>query len=321
MESSVALCKSVWCDSFSVLMSALQLGQFVPQHVEMATDRNVQGVSPWLLFFNSLYTFLAAIDLILTRSLPSNLGHYGTFIAAQPHVQMVGSAILSFGMWYWYLRYNKPSPTSSSSSSSAWPIFLTLVACLCATGVTAVLLEGPVATSFAHTCGELAAPLNALMWLPQVLLTLRFHHKGALSTAWVLASFAMDVVYSAYLIALGMHWSVWINNVPDAIFTAALLAIVVRYNAIDRASGRDAFGLPLPLSNDDEDVENNNVSVSVHTPLVRKKRMDDTYTTNVSLSKQQSVISMVSSDSLADPTYTMHNKAHSYGSQAIVISR
>lgn len=258
-------------------MTILQLAQFVPQHVEMVMDRSVLGLSPWLLFFNSLYTYLAAVDIMMLNPLPtpslySPLALYRAFIAAQPHIQMIGSAAMSATMWFWYLRFFRPDDHSAHfrhqrrrvSECRAAPlirvfllpdvsprvVFTTFISICVAIATTAVLLvriagpHAPAVTAFAHTCGISAAPLNALMWAPQIALTTAFGHRGALSPAWVLASFLMDVAYSAYLIVLGLHWSVWINNVPDAVLSATLLLLILRFNARDRAQGLNEFGCP-----------------------------------------------------------------------------
>lgn len=275
--SSGPVCKSLLCDVIGLLITTLQLAQFIPQHVEMVVDRSVLGLSPWLLFFNSLYTYLAAVDIMVLNPLPipssfSPGALYRAFIAAQPHIQMIGSAVLSATMWFWYLRFFQPDDHAAHfrhqrrrvSECRAAPlirvlllpdvsprvVFATFVAIAVAIATIAVLLvriagaHAPSATAFAHMCGISAAPLNALMWAPQIALTAAFGHRGALSPAWVLASFLMDVAYSAYLIVLGLHWSVWINNVPDAILTAALLLLILRFTARDRAQGLDEFGRP-----------------------------------------------------------------------------
>lgn len=338
-------CSSLVCDAVSLFMTVLQLGQFVPQHFEMAFDRSVAGVSPWLLFFNTLYNFLAAVDLLMTSPLTlattlhkSSFSLYRTVIAAQPHIQMIGSFVLSFAMWYWYLRYANPNvdsgddqlnseppieplsstpvaavapvshvhseldtqnittsssdlgeqalkhdsaenelhhehalititpvdasatstPTSASdSSSSSLPapllhfkwipttplhVFSLQNAIMLTVVVAAALPLESLRALFAHGCGMVSTAVNALMWVPQLTMTLGYGHRGALSLQWVMASFVMDVTYSLYLWALGVHWSVWANNIPDALFTAILSVVLVRYDMRDRARGLDGFG-------------------------------------------------------------------------------
>lgn len=342
-------CSSLMCDAVSLFMTVLQLGQFVPQHFEMAFDRSVVGVSPWLLFFNTLYNFLAAIDLLLTSPLnlastlhKSSFSLYRIVIAAQPHIQMIGSFVLSFAMWYWYLRYANSNgdstdddghddeaaverlststasataavaavsdvsadlksqshttnlsdlaeqalnndraenqeqhdhtvisitpidaratatPTSASlSSSSSLPtpslhskwmpttplhVFYLQNAIIMTVLAAAALPLASLRALFAYGCGMVSTAVNALMWVPQLTMTLGYGHRGALSLQWVMASFVMDVTYSLYLWALGVHWSVWANNIPDALFTAILSVVLVRYDMRDRAHGLDGFG-------------------------------------------------------------------------------
>lgn len=341
-------CSSAMCDVVSLFMTVLQLGQFVPQHFEMAVDRSVVGVSPWLLFFNTLYNFLAAVDLLLTSPLTlastlhkSAFSLYRIVIAAQPHIQMIGSFVLSFAMWYWYLRYansnahsadhdcddeapveqlststasataavvtvsdvsldfksQSHTPSSSdlaeqalnndrteneqqhdhtvismapidppatatsisasltSSSSPPAPslrskwvpttplhVFYLQNAIIMTVLVAAALPLASLRALFAYSCGMVSTAVNALMWVPQLTMTLGYGHRGALSLQWVMASFVMDVTYSLYLWALGVHWSVWANNIPDALFTAILSVVLVRYDMRDRAHGLDGFG-------------------------------------------------------------------------------
>lgn len=307
-------------------MTFLQLAQFVPQHIEMAVDRCVTGVSPWLLFFNTLYTFLAAIDLLLTSPFHFSFkpfSIYQSVIDAQPHVQMIGSFLLSFGMWFWFLRFYKPPQpkhlsdtettysaiqdphtTSSSFSHSYSPlgvneatslfeneqraldvhnrqselaepsgelcnalapslhmkeevteskvepvhVFYGMMLIMVCVVIVSVCLRWTSSESialFAYTCGVLSVVLNTMMWIPQVRLTLTYGHRGALSLQWVVASFVMDVIYSTYLAAMHIHWSVWANNVPDAIFTATLAILMAFFDWVDRTHGRDGFGRTL----------------------------------------------------------------------------
>lgn len=267
-------CTSIACDAIGLVMTTLQLAQFIPQHIEMIIDRSVLGLSPWLLFFNSLYTYLAAMDLVILHPLSSVVvpgqSLYRGFMAAQPHVQMVGSALLSASMWVWYLWFFKADRHMEETRAQrervaacrggsllsalllpdvsprvVFGAFLLTAAGIACAGMLLVGTLGRDAAAviaFAQACGVAAAPLNALMWGPQIAVTAAFGHRGALSPAWVLASLLMDIAYSAYLIILGLHWSVWVNNVPDAILTASLLMIICRFDSRDRALGLDGFG-------------------------------------------------------------------------------
>ena len=193
---------------------------------------------------------------------------------------MVGSAFLSSAMWFWYLIYYDHDPphhhddeentqldnvmnTSTATeieTSHQHPkvpflpdnpptsVFFALISIcffVALASFTLSLVYPTGLVTFAYTCGILEAPLNAVMWAPQVALTLNYGHRGALSLTWVIASLLMDITYSTYLIVLGMHWSVWINNVPDAIFTTFVCIIILRYASRDRALGLDEFGQPL----------------------------------------------------------------------------
>lgn len=256
-------CTTLACDSVGLLITILQLGQFIPQHYEMAVDRSVVGVSPWLLFFSSLYTFLAALDIMILgagATFTCGDGAYRCFIEGQPLLQMCGSAALSISMWYWYLKYHRESSDITDSEErrllgsffygsftarAFYNAFLVIagffsflaLALACSFG-----WDSPAAVSFAHWCGWLAAILNAVMWAPQIIVTYTFGHKGALSMGWVLASVIMDVAYSVYLATMGMHWSVWVNNVPDGVQTAILLVLLLWFEYRDRKRGVDDYG-------------------------------------------------------------------------------
>jgi uncharacterized protein with PQ loop repeat len=81
--------------------------------------------------------------------------------------------------------------------------------------------------SFADICGYLATLLCTVMWIPQIITTYTYGHRGSLSKMWVLFTFISDVVYSAYLSALHVPFSVWANNVPDG-FCALFLFVLIR---------------------------------------------------------------------------------------------
>lgn len=266
-SSKGAQCASAICDGVGLLITVLQVGQFVPQHVEMVADRSTAGLSPWLLFFGSLYTYLAFLDIALTDTssvFTCGANAYRCFIGAQPYIQMLLSAVLSSGLWYWFLRFHKP-PVSEDEAHLSTPgvvhalydavspqAFFQLNAFLI--GLTTVIGIYVVHTgnteqviAFAHGCGNLAAVLNAVMWLPQIVVTAAFGHKGALSLYWVIASVVMDVAYSVYLAFMGLDMSVWLNNVPDGIQTSILLCIILYYNHRDRDLGTDQFGRRLSV--------------------------------------------------------------------------
>ncbi|GAB0493403.1 hypothetical protein MMPV_004685 [Pyropia vietnamensis] len=288
------VCTSWACDAMGLGMSVLQLGQFIPQHVEMYTEKSTVGVSAWLLFFGGLYTWLAALDIVLTggpNAFTCGSSPYRCFVASQPLLQMVGSALLSLGMWYWYLLYQPPrsgsvanvtdddvegdtygygttrgsggafvdggggAPVAMNEVSPDWSDFdgtlcfrvLLLLMSLSVGAAAAVVHLGTSADveAFAHGCGYVAGVLNAVMWLPQIVSTWGYKHKGALSLYWVLASVVCDIVYTTYLIFMGLDISVWINNVPDGLQTALLFCLVTYFSWRDRAAGLDDFGHPL----------------------------------------------------------------------------
>lgn len=280
-------CTALVCDAFGLLITLLQLGQFVPQHLEMATDKSVVGVSPWLLFFGSLYSHLAALDIAMTSgvdALTCRAGTWRCFIESQPLLQMVGSALLCATMWYWFLKYHHDSPLSMDAAELAlrsnvfyslfsarhfFYIFVSLAGVTTVWAATIVFVFGPaseVTRAFAYACGFLSAGLNAVMWLPQICVTYAYRHKGAVSVGWVLASIVMDVVYSVYLAGLGVDFSVWANNVGDFLQTSVLLALILYFEWRDDAQGLDAFGhadrgraeggegVPL-LSKEEHDIE------------------------------------------------------------------
>lgn len=228
-------------------MTVIQLGQFAPQLVTLVQRKSVVGLSPWMLFFSSIYNYLAALDLLLSdsatsRSMSSSVSPsiYRAFISAQPVFQLVGSAILSALMWPLYLRHLRPF-------RSPPPFTAFLVSAALSTLLALPLFALPeMLRLYATTCGLLAAIANGLMWLPQITLTEQLEQSGALSPLWVFASLLADVLFSFYLIAENVHWSVWANNVPDGVFAAWLLVILAR------CSNRSSTQL-LPLLSQEED--------------------------------------------------------------------
>lgn len=247
-------------------MTALQLGQFIPQHLEMALEKSVVGVSPWLLFFGAMYSHLVALDIMISSNklFYCSGSWYRCFISGQPLLQIIGSAVLSSTMWYWYLKYAHDEEDEEMDEDeraladnifygriSGRAFFYLFVAIAVITSVGAariVVLHGAdseKARAFAQTCGLTSAALNAVMWLPQIYVTWMYRHKGALAIGWVFSSIAMDVIYSVYLAALGFNFSVWANNIPDGIQTSLLLGMVLYFEYEDRKAGQDNFGHPL----------------------------------------------------------------------------
>jgi PQ loop repeat len=265
-ENSSTECSSMICDIVGLTITVLQVGQVVPQHLEMYADKSTAGVSPWLLCFGSLYSYLAFVDVALSgeSDFACGSGPYRCFMSAQPFIQMLLSAVLTFALWFWFLRYFVATESSPGDELRGSPFaslghtcynlvspgvffrvtvfsasFVTLLAC----GVTFVGSPENVLT-FAHICGHLSAVLNAVMWIPQIILTAVYGHRGALSIQWVIACIVMDVVYSIYLAEMGLDISVWLNNIPDGVQTSILLAILLYYERRDYALGLDDFGHP-----------------------------------------------------------------------------
>lgn len=186
---------------------------------------------------------------------------------------MCGSAVLSIGMWYWYLKYAREPHNIVDSDESkllgsffygpdaARTYFDAFLGCAASFTVVAAVLrvwegsEGMLLINFAHSCGVIAAVLNAFMWVPQIIVTYSFGHKGALSLGWVFLSVVMDVAYSVYLAFMGMHWTVWVNNVPDGLQTGVLLIMLLRFEYRDRRRGMDDYGQITVFSDEEELVQ------------------------------------------------------------------
>lgn len=255
-------------DLVGLVITVLQVGQFVPQHLEMREDKTTAGLSPWLIFFGSMYTYLAFLDVAMTggaRVLTCGDGAYRCFISAQPFLQMLLSAALSSALWFWFMKFYKSvSPATDEShiaqSSLAHAfydllppqLFLQLNVFLAAAvtvfaGMEMATGDAARIDAFAHACGNVAALLNAVMWMPQIIVTAAYGHKGALSVYWVIASVVMDIVYSVYLAMLGFDMSVWLNNVPDALQTSVLLGIILYVERRDAENGTDDFGRRLSM--------------------------------------------------------------------------
>lgn len=113
--------------------------------------------------------------------------------------------------------------------------------------VLALGAKSSLAVNYAHWCGITAAIINTVMWIPQIVTTYTYKHKGALSEYWVLFSVIMDVVYTLYLIYIGLDISIWLNNVPDGIQTAVLFCMIMYYEKRDRQFGLDDFGHRMSL--------------------------------------------------------------------------
>jgi uncharacterized protein with PQ loop repeat len=304
----------------SALVTLVQLGQFIPQHIELYQRKSVVGLSAWTIFFGSLYTYLTMIDyLVQSRGVwlrACTRSWLVCFTEIQPFVQVVGSWLLVSLLWFWYLRYEKldearelqriragivfsdspadahwksprtetvskltsprPGPStpllSTDENSASDPeadatpdpqwwhavprehrrhahyrhhryyfddsahaalffkIFLLVVVLV---AVPAAGLIGGYDTGsgwltvlFADVCGYLATLLCTVMWIPQIITTYTYGHRGSLSTLWVLFTFISDVVYSLYLAALGVPFSVWANNVPDGLCAVFLFFLI-----------------------------------------------------------------------------------------------
>ncbi|KAA8499468.1 hypothetical protein FVE85_7053 [Porphyridium purpureum] len=268
------LCTTWMCDMGGLLMTFLQLGQVVPQHWEMYTEQSAVGISAFLLLFGSLYTYFAALDVVLTGQsyFTCGISVYRCFMLNQPLIQMVGSFVLTATLWYWYLKYHKPPREEFFKDAARLSVFVydgdkhqaykfyhVFLYIALATALFSVIvivtygsIQAPQVEILAHYFGIISAVLNAIMWLPQIYVTYRFKHRGALSLAWVLFSVLMDVVYSVYLAFLGLDWSVWANNIPDGIQTSVLLGLVLYYDWQDRQAALEADAeekLPLqPLT-------------------------------------------------------------------------
>mmetsp|Transcript_7313 Transcript_7313/g.15634 ORF Transcript_7313/g.15634 Transcript_7313/m.15634 type:complete len:341 (-) Transcript_7313:945-1967(-) len=260
-------CGTLLCDITGITITILQLGQVIPQHYEMWADQSTVGVSAFLLLFGSLYTYLAFLDTIITDTifLQCHDGAYRCFLTLQPFIQMAGSALLTIGLWYWYLKFHRAPAAEAEDfpdadqeladdaarlegnwlydgfgeTHSGWRFFWVFVALsVVSTGILVVSVVAFGATAgvsqqIAESYGLLSAALNAVMWLPQIYTTYTFGHRGALSKEWVFFSVVMDVVYSVYLALMGLHFSVWANNIPDGVQTAVLLAMIIVYDRRD----------------------------------------------------------------------------------------
>mmetsp|Transcript_6461 Transcript_6461/g.11512 ORF Transcript_6461/g.11512 Transcript_6461/m.11512 type:complete len:314 (+) Transcript_6461:7883-8824(+) len=250
---AIETCTTALCDIVGLVMTVLQLGQVLPQHYEMWAEKSTVGVSAFLLLFGSLYTYLAALDVVLTGSsfLQCNDGFYRCVIDIQPWFQMVFSAVFTITLWYWYLKYHKAPHDEidltqsqvvrlegtwvydGGESHSGWRFFwsfLIISAVFTIVGAFIYLTFGEnsqLNQNFSHLCGLLSAVLNGVMWLPQIYTTYKFQRKGALSKEWVLFSVIMDVVYSVYLAAMGLDFSVWANNIPDGVQTMVLFVMIL----------------------------------------------------------------------------------------------
>ena len=257
------VCTSLVCDVIGLVITVLQLGQLIPQHLECAEQKSVVGLSPWLLLFGGLYTYLAALDIMISSSelWVCTAGSYRCFIDAQPLIQMIGSAVLSIALWYWYLKYahaegdedideeERALASNFFYASTFGPLFfnafllIAILSSFIAIWVVVVYgVDSETAAYFAQTCGFTSTVLNGVMWLPQIYVTWSYKHKGALALGWVFASIVMDVVYSAYLDWLGVNFSVWANNITDGIQTTILFFIVVYFEYVDSREGRDSYG-------------------------------------------------------------------------------
>ncbi|KAF6002631.1 hypothetical protein F1559_000708 [Cyanidiococcus yangmingshanensis] len=112
----------------SAAVTLVQLGQFIPQHVELYRRKSVVGLSAWTLFFGSLYTYMTMIDyLVQSRGQwlhSCTQGWSVCFLELQPFVQVVGSWLLVGLLWFWYLRYEKLDEARELQRSRAGIIFV-----------------------------------------------------------------------------------------------------------------------------------------------------------------------------------------------------
>lgn len=268
-------CTTPGCDAVSILMTFAQLGQFLPQHWEMMSEKSAVGVSPYLLFFNTLYAYLAALDIFLLDAparFSCSQSLYRCFIEDQPLIQMAGSAILCAGMWYWFLKYHHTTEQADAeerklfenifySPSAAAFLKALIMASAISTAIAAALVfaygfASPQVQSYAYFCGFLSAGLNAIMWIPQIFVTAAYGHKGALSINWVFLSIFMDITYSLYLASKGQHWTVWANNVPDGVQTFVLLLILLKIEYSERRRRRQDYHHYDPLRLEEADIAN-----------------------------------------------------------------
>lgn len=227
----------------------------------MSANKSAVGVSPWLLFLNSLCTFLVALEFVLIEDISCSNSTYRCFIDRQPLLQMLGSAILCATLWFWFLRYYRHDHEPISHPNKLSHPFIThlapiaffnafLIIAISSTLIALLIrfVEGatsPPLIAFAQSCGILSTTLNSVMWIPQIIVTATYGHKGSISILWILCTVLMDVVYSVYLSSTGRHWTVWANNVPDALQTFILLILLLRIEYRDHLAGVDDYGNPI----------------------------------------------------------------------------
>lgn len=267
MDEESITCKSWACNLITLLMTVLQIGQIVPQHIEMYLERSVKGVSVWLIFIGGLYTHLATLDIMISSNelfFCAGKTNWHCFLDSQPLIQMIGSSLFSGTLWYWYLKFSKHETdyeeiltkeeqskrldgiNSHSSAQFLFSVFLIFASISSMAEIVFLFYYGPnndISLSFAYFCGISSAALNSIMWLPQIYETWSYKHRGALAVEWVFASIVMDVVYSVYLANLGVNFSVWANNIPDGIQTFVLLGLVLHFDNEDAKNNMDNFGL------------------------------------------------------------------------------
>lgn len=239
--------ESAMIDLVGIIVTVLQLGQFLPQHWEMYVEKSVEGISPWLLFFGALYTHFSALSMIITDGAPvffCKNTSYRCLMDGLPMVQILGSALLSSTMWYWFLKYEHTAEDSSDtlgmpfadnfSGRQFYKLFVATA--ISSTFIMVVLLytvgpSGGVTLHFADASGLFSAALNFVMWIPQIAVTWSRQSKGALSALWVLMSLVMDVLASVYLNYMGVPIAVYANNIADGVQTSILLLILLRIEA------------------------------------------------------------------------------------------
>ncbi|KAK4535179.1 hypothetical protein CDCA_CDCA04G1204 [Cyanidium caldarium] len=119
------------------------------------------------------------------------------------------------------------------------------------TGTATAATSRHVAQLFADGCGYASTLLCAVMWIPQIVTTFTYGHRGSLSLLWVLATLLSDVLYSMYMSGMHMPFSVWANNIPDGLCALVLLVLVTLDERRDRRAAvrsvHDDPGERLPL--------------------------------------------------------------------------
>ena len=212
--SLVNMTLSTFCEDTST-RSALNLGigalltvgtciSYLPQHVSLIRSRSVKGMSwPWL-FLSCVASFSLLVNVVCLRW--SDIRCCESVSAARCQViflpvYQVGVGILNtlpIFLAYQYLRVDGDdkgaipsifrrrfrSPNTDKWSRNA--LFFFVVCYMCPMILTAGLLIGLVGDSlptisFGATMGGIASIASILMWLPQIVYTIRTRDGGSLS--------------------------------------------------------------------------------------------------------------------------------------------